>query len=45
MSAPMGMNFVELDRVSLRYGDDDDGTLALRGATLTVAAGEFVAVV
>src|SRR6202162_1637673 len=39
------MNFVELDRVSLRYGDDDDGTLALRGATLTVGAGEFVAVV
>jgi NitT/TauT family transport system ATP-binding protein len=39
------MNFVELDRVSLRYGDDDDGTLALRGATLAVAAGEFVAVV
>src|ERR1700730_16588549 len=39
------MNFVELDRVSLRYGEDGDGTLALRGATLTVGAGEFVAVV
>jgi NitT/TauT family transport system ATP-binding protein len=39
------MSFVELDRVSLRYGDDDDGTLALRGATLRVATGEFVAVV
>jgi NitT/TauT family transport system ATP-binding protein len=39
------MNFVELDRVSLRYGEDGDGTLALQGATLGVAAGEFVAVV
>src|ERR1700686_4868818 len=45
MSGPVAANFVELDRVSLRYGDDDDGTLALRGATLKVAAGEFVAVV
>src|ERR1700716_458810 len=45
MSGPVATNFVELDRVSLRYGDDDDGTLALRGATLKVAAGEFVAVV
>jgi NitT/TauT family transport system ATP-binding protein len=41
----LAMNFVELDRVSLRYGDDEDGTLALRGATLKVANGEFVAVV
>jgi NitT/TauT family transport system ATP-binding protein len=41
----MPANFVELDRVTLRYGDDDDGTLALRGASLKVAAGEFVAVV
>jgi len=39
------MNFVDLDRVSLRYGEDGDGTLALQGATLGVAAGEFVAVV
>ena len=39
------MNFVELDRVSLRYGEDGDGTLALAAATLRVAAGEFVAVV
>lgn len=39
------MNFVELDRVSLRYGEDGDGTLALEGATLGVASGEFVAVV
>ncbi len=39
------MNLVELDRVSLRYGDDGDGTLALHGATLSVRTGEFVAVV
>ena len=39
------MNFVDLDRVSLRYGEDGDGTLALDGATLNVRAGEFVAVV
>jgi NitT/TauT family transport system ATP-binding protein len=39
------MNFVELNRVSLRYGEDGDGTLALEGTTLAVAAGEFVAVV
>ena len=39
------MNLVDLDRVSLRYGEDDDGTLALHRTTLKVAAGEFVAVV
>jgi NitT/TauT family transport system ATP-binding protein len=39
------MNFVDLDRVSLRYGEDADGTLALQGATMRVATGEFVAVV
>ena len=39
------MNFVDLDRVSLRYGEDEDGTLALHRTTLKVAAGEFVAVV
>ena len=39
------MNFVDLDRVSLRYGEDDDGTLALHRATLQVGDGEFVAVV
>jgi NitT/TauT family transport system ATP-binding protein len=39
------MKFVELDRVSLRYGEDGDGTLALQAATLHVSAGEFVAVV
>jgi len=39
------MNFVDLDRVSLRYGEDEDGTLALHRATLQVGTGEFVAVV
>jgi NitT/TauT family transport system ATP-binding protein len=39
------MNFVDIDRVSLRYGEDADGTLALHRATLRVNAGEFVAVV
>jgi NitT/TauT family transport system ATP-binding protein len=38
-------NFVDLDRVSLRYGDDSEGTLALQGTTLNVGLGEFVAVV
>ena len=38
-------NFVELDRVSLRYGEDADGTLALHRASLRVDTGEFVAVV
>jgi NitT/TauT family transport system ATP-binding protein len=37
--------FVDLDRVSLRYGEEGEGTLALEGTTLTVSAGEFVAVV
>jgi NitT/TauT family transport system ATP-binding protein len=36
---------VELDRVSLRYGEEDDGTLALHGTTLNVGLSEFVAVV
>ena len=39
------MNFVALNRVSVRYGEDGDGTLALEGATLAVGPGEFVAVV
>src|SRR5712672_2455934 len=39
------MNFVALNRVSVRYGEDGDGTLALEGATLAVAPGEFVAIV
>jgi NitT/TauT family transport system ATP-binding protein len=38
-------NFVDLDRVSLRYGEDGDGTLALEDASLRVDSGEFVAVV
>ena len=37
------MDFVTLDRVSLRYGEE--GTLALAETTLAVAEGEFVAVV
>jgi NitT/TauT family transport system ATP-binding protein len=37
--------FVDLDHVSLRYGEDGDGTLALKDASLRVDAGEFVAVV
>jgi len=39
------MDFVALNRVSVRYGEDGDGTLALEGASLAVAPGEFVAVV
>ena len=39
------MSFVDLDRVSLRYGEDADGTLALHRTTLGVGRGEFVAVV
>jgi NitT/TauT family transport system ATP-binding protein len=39
------MDFVALNRVAVRYGEDGDGTLALEGATLAVAPGEFVAVV
>ena len=37
--------FVDLDRVSLRYGEEGEGTLALAGTTLNVDKGEFVAVV
>ena len=33
------MNLVDLDRVSLRYGEDDEGTLALHRATLQVGDG------
>jgi NitT/TauT family transport system ATP-binding protein len=39
------MNFVDLDRISLRYGEDEDGVLALHRASIKVDAGEFVAVV
>jgi NitT/TauT family transport system ATP-binding protein len=37
--------FVDLDRVALRYGGEEGGTLALLDASLRVAKGEFVAVV
>jgi NitT/TauT family transport system ATP-binding protein len=37
--------FVQLDKVSLRYGEDGEGTLALQDASLQVERGEFVAVV
>jgi NitT/TauT family transport system ATP-binding protein len=40
-----GGSFVELDRVSLRYGEDENGTLALQGTSLKVGGGEFVAIV
>jgi len=40
-----GASFVELDRVSLRYGEDESGTLALQGTSLKVRGGEFVAIV
>src|SRR5262249_55930942 len=36
------MNLVDLDRVSMRYGEDEDGTLALHRTTLKVGTGEFV---
>jgi NitT/TauT family transport system ATP-binding protein len=45
LTSDQPMSFVDLDRVSLRYGEDGDGTLALHDATLDVRAGEFVAVV
>jgi NitT/TauT family transport system ATP-binding protein len=38
-------NFVDMYEVSLRYGEDGDGTLALQDATMRVDSGEFVAVV
>ncbi len=38
-------NFVEMHRVSLRYGEDGDGTLALEDTSMRVDRGEFVAVV
>ncbi len=37
--------FVDLDRVELRYGGEDDGTVALQDLSLQVQQGEFVAVV
>jgi NitT/TauT family transport system ATP-binding protein len=44
-AANAAKSFVELDRVSLRYGEDESGTLALQGTTLKVGPGEFVAIV
>ncbi len=38
-------NFVDMHEVSLRYGEDGDGTLALQNATMRFDSGEFVAVV
>lgn len=38
-------NFVDMHEVSLRYGEDGEGTLALENATMRVDSGEFVAVV
>jgi NitT/TauT family transport system ATP-binding protein len=38
-------SFVELERVSLRYGEGGEGTLALQDVSLQVDLGEFVAVV
>jgi NitT/TauT family transport system ATP-binding protein len=37
--------FVDLEDVSLRYGEDGEGVLALKDASLKVGRGEFVAVV
>jgi NitT/TauT family transport system ATP-binding protein len=42
---PVMKGFVDLDRVSLRYGEDGDGTLALQDTSMRVDSGEFVAVV
>jgi NitT/TauT family transport system ATP-binding protein len=36
---------VSLNNVSLRYGDEQNGTLAVEGTELTMEAGEFVAIV
>jgi NitT/TauT family transport system ATP-binding protein len=38
-------NFVDVDHVSLRYGEDGDGTLALEDTSMRVDSGDFVAVV
>src|ERR1700682_2654922 len=39
------MKLVHLERGSLRYGEDADGTRALHHTTMRVDSGEFVAVV
>jgi NitT/TauT family transport system ATP-binding protein len=45
MPARADKSFVQLRCVSLRYGEDEDGVLALDQTTLEVRASEFVAVV
>ncbi len=40
-----GTPFVELRQVALTYGEGQDATLALADATMSIAQGEFVAVV
>ena len=40
-----GVPFVRLDDVALAYGEGEEATLALRGASLDIARGEFAAVV
>lgn len=41
----MGNGFVSIDNVSLRYGGEATGTLALSGMSLEVGKGDFIAVV
>jgi NitT/TauT family transport system ATP-binding protein len=43
--APQDDPFVEVDNVMLRYGGDKVGTVALTDTSLSIAEGEFVAVV
>ena len=38
-------SFVDIDDVSLRYGDEASGTLAIKDATMHIDDGEFVAIV
>ena len=46
MAAAPGAAFVDIDKVSLRYGArGGDGTLALEGTSIRIAKGEFIAVV
>ena len=47
MAAPEARpkGFVEVEDVSLRYGEEETGTLAIKDATLSIADGEFIAVV
>lgn len=45
LRAPRNSDFVQLKDVTLRYGGEEDGVLALAGANIEVAKGEFLAVV